>query len=156
MISIKFFQLTIPSIATRSDQIREQQVQMIWKIFIFNKSKRCQISDIKNNGQRYQLVHCYDASKTPISIRCQYKRLCDVLSWSVSLTYQLVHCYDVSNWSVLMTATEFEPITTQFVNERSNHLAKLAKPRMFYLRTSETSQKRLKQVRLIDVPTEMS
>ena len=26
------------------------------------------------------------------------KRLCDVLSWSVSLRYQLVRCYDISNW----------------------------------------------------------
>ena len=31
------------------------------------------------------------------------KRLCDVLSWSVSRRYQLVRRYDVSNWSVLFT-----------------------------------------------------
>ena len=31
------------------------------------------------------------------------KRLCDVLSWSVSLGYHLVRRDDVSNWSVLFT-----------------------------------------------------
>ena len=74
---------------------------MLWTTFIFDKSKRYQRSDIKDNGQRYQLVRYYDVSKTPVSFRYQLKRLCDVLSWSISLMYQLVHRYDVSNWLVL-------------------------------------------------------
>ena len=76
---------------------------MLWTISIFNKSKRCQRPDSKNNDQRYQLVPCYDVSKTSVSFRYELKRLCSVLSWSVSLRYQLVHRYDVSNWSVLFT-----------------------------------------------------
>ena len=72
---------------------------MLQTIFIFNKSKRYQRSDIKDNGQGYQLVHCYDISKASFSFRYQLKRLCDFLSWSVSLRYQLVYRYDVSNWS---------------------------------------------------------
>ena len=74
---------------------------MFWTIFILNKLKRYQISDVKENGQRYQLVRCYKVSKTSVSFRYHLKRLCDVLSWSVLLRYQLVHRYDVSNWSVL-------------------------------------------------------
>ena len=31
------------------------------------------------------------------------KRLCDVLSWSISFRYQLVHREDVSNWLLLFT-----------------------------------------------------
>ena len=76
---------------------------MIWTIFIFNKSKRYQRSDINDNGQRYQLVRCYDVSKTSVSFRYQLKCLCDVLSCSVSLRYQLVHRYDVLISSVLFT-----------------------------------------------------
>ena len=76
---------------------------MLGTISIFNKSKIYQITDIKDNDRRYQLVHCYDFSKTSASFRYQLKRLCDVLSWSFSIRYQLVHRYDVSNWSVLFT-----------------------------------------------------
>ena len=76
---------------------------MLRTTFIFNKSKRYQILDIKDNGQRYQLVRCYEVSKALVSFRYQLKRICDVVSWSFSLRYQLVHRYDVSNWSVLFT-----------------------------------------------------
>ena len=86
---------------------------MFWTILSFNKLKRYQKSDIKVNGQRYQLVHCYDVSKTSVSFKYQSKRLCDVLSWSVSLWYQLVHCYDVSNWSVAFTYYWHAPKTSQ-------------------------------------------
>ena len=70
---------------------------------IFNKSKIYQRPDIKDNNQRYQLVPSYDASKMSVLFRYELKRLCDLLSWSVSLRYQLVHRYDVSNRSVLLT-----------------------------------------------------
>ena len=59
--------------------------------------------DIKDDDQRCQLVRRYGVSKTSVSFGCQLKRLCDVLSWSVSLRYQLVPHYDVSNRSVLFT-----------------------------------------------------
>ena len=36
-------------------------------------------------------------------IKVQFKHLCNVLSWSVSLKYQLVRRYDVSNRLVLFT-----------------------------------------------------
>ena len=36
---------------------------------------------------RYQLVRCYNVSKTSVSFRYQLWRLCDMLSWSVSLRY---------------------------------------------------------------------
>ena len=74
--------------------------------FIFNKLKRYQKSDIKDIGQRYQLVRCYEISKTTVSFRYQLKRLCDVLRWSVSLRCQLVHRYDVSNWSQFLLGTK--------------------------------------------------
>ena len=86
------------------NQIRSNQMaasKMFWTIFIFNKLKRYQISDVKEKGQRYQLVRCYKVSKTSVSFRYHLKRLCEVLSWSVLLRYQLVHRYDVSNWSVV-------------------------------------------------------
>ena len=76
---------------------------MLWTIFIFDKLKRYQRSDIKDNGQRYQLGHCYDVLKTSVSFTYQLKRLYDVLSWLVSLRYQLVNRYGVSNWSTLFT-----------------------------------------------------
>ena len=76
---------------------------MLLTIPIFNKSKRYQRPDVKDNDQINQLVRCYNVSKTSVSFRYQLKRLCDVLSRSVSLTYQLSHRYDVSNWSVLFT-----------------------------------------------------
>ena len=43
----------------------------------------------------------YDVSKMSVSFMYQWKRLCDVLSWSVSLSYQLVHQYGLTNCSVL-------------------------------------------------------
>ena len=58
---------------------------MLWTIFIFNKWKRYQRSDIKYNGQRYLLLRCYDISKPSFSFRYQLKRLCGALSWLVSL-----------------------------------------------------------------------
>ena len=61
--------------------------------------------------------------KTSESFRYQLKRLCNVLSWSVSLMYQLV----------IATTSQID---------------------WLYFNTSETLQKRLKQVRLIDVPVE--
>ena len=76
---------------------------MLWTIFTFNKLKRYQVSDIKDDDERYQLVRCYEVSKTSVSLRYQLRRLCDVLSWSVLIKYQLVHHCDVSNWSVLFT-----------------------------------------------------
>ena len=36
-----------------------------------------------------------------VSFMYQWKRLCNVLSWAVSLSYQLVHHYGLTNWSVL-------------------------------------------------------
>ena len=100
MISRKFFKLTTPLIPSGSDQIGWQLVQMLCKrkcctIFIFNKTKKYQISDIKDNDQRYQLVRCYDISKTSVSFRYQWKRLCDVLNCSISLTY---------HWYIAMTS----------------------------------------------------
>ena len=68
---------------------------------MFNRSKRYQGSDIKDNGQRKPLVRCYDISKTSFSFRYQLKGLCDVLSWSVSLRCPLVHRCNISNWSVI-------------------------------------------------------
>ena len=50
---------------------------------------------------RYQLVRCYNISKTSVSFSYQLRPLCGVLRWSVSLRYQLVHCYDLSNQLVL-------------------------------------------------------
>ena len=76
---------------------------MLWTISIFNRWKRHQRLDIKDNDQKYQLVCCYDVSKTSVSFRYQLKRLCDVVSCSVSLRYQLVHRYDISNWSGFFT-----------------------------------------------------
>ena len=76
---------------------------MLWTIAVFNKLKRYQGPDIKNNAQRYQLVPCYDVSQKSVSFRYELKRLCEVLSWSVSLRYELVHHYDVTNCSVLFT-----------------------------------------------------
>ena len=76
---------------------------MLWTIFILNKSKRYQRSDIKDNGKRHQLVRCYDVSKRSVSFSYQLKRLCNVLRWSVWLRYQFVHRYNVSDWSVLFT-----------------------------------------------------
>ena len=76
---------------------------MLRTIFIFNKPESYQRWNIKDNRQRYQLVRCYDVSKTLVSFRYQMKRLCNVLSRSVSLRYQLVNYYEVSNWSVLFT-----------------------------------------------------
>ena len=61
--------------------------------------------------------------KTSESFRYQLKRLCNVLSWSVSLMYQLV----------IATTSQID---------------------WLYFNTSETLQKRLKQVRLIDIPVE--
>ena len=52
---------------------------------------------------KYQLVPCYNVSKTSVSFRSQFWRLCDVLSWSVSLRYQLVRRYDASNWLIIFT-----------------------------------------------------
>ena len=104
MISRKNFLAKRPCV-TRSDQIREQVVQTPWSIFIW-KNYQNEISkwpDIKDDDQRCQLVHRYGVSKTSFSFGCQLKRLCDVLSWSVSLRYQLVPHYDVSNRSVLFT-----------------------------------------------------
>ena len=92
-------------IATRSDQIREQVVQISWSIFI-SKNYQNDISkwpDIKDDDQRCQVVCHYSVSKTFVSFRYQFKRFSYILSWSVSLRYQLVcHC-NVSNWSVLFT-----------------------------------------------------
>ena len=76
---------------------------MLWTIFIFNKLKRYQISDIEDIGQRYQLVYSCKVLNTSVSFRYQLKRLYDVLSWSVSLRYQFVHHHNISNWSVLST-----------------------------------------------------
>ena len=105
------FKKIFPAKNPWSDQIRLQLVQMLWTLFIFNKSKRYQISEIKDNGQRYQLVRCYNISKTSFSFRYRLKRLCNVWRWSVSLRYQLVcfiyvqarRCKNVSNRSVLLT-----------------------------------------------------
>ena len=52
--------------------------------------ERYERSDIKDNGQRYQLVVCYDIWKMSVSFKYHLKRLCDMLSWSASLRYQLV------------------------------------------------------------------
>ena len=95
-------------------------------ISIFNKSKIYQRPDIKDNDQRYQLVPCYNVSKRLVSFRCELKRLLGVLSWSVSLRYQLVNRYNVS-----------------LIGQ-------------FHLRTSETLQRRLRQVCLTHVPVETS
>ena len=87
-------------------QIRSNQIAASGNAlnhFIFNKSKRYQRSYIKDNDHRYQLVRCYDVSKTSVSFRYQLKCLCDVLNWSVSFRYQLVHHYGVLNWLVLFT-----------------------------------------------------
>ena len=40
--------------------------------------------------QNDQVVRHYGVSKTSIAFKYQLKRLCDVLSWSVSLVYQSV------------------------------------------------------------------
>ena len=63
---------------------------MLLTIFTFNKLERYERSHMKDNGQRYQLVVCYDIWKMSVSFRYHLKRLCNVLSWSVSLRYQLV------------------------------------------------------------------
>ena len=76
---------------------------MLWTISIFNKLKRYQRPDIKNNEQRHQLVPCYHVLWKSVSFRYEMKRLCEVSSWSVSLRRQLVHRYDASIWSVLFT-----------------------------------------------------
>ena len=76
---------------------------MFWTIFIFDKSKRYQRSDIKDNDQRYQLVLCYNVSKTSALFRYQLKRPYDVLHWSLSLRKRLIYRYDVSNLTVLFT-----------------------------------------------------
>ena len=39
----------------------------------------------KDDNQRYQVVRRYGVSKTSVSFKYQLKRLCDVLSWSVSV-----------------------------------------------------------------------
>ena len=105
MISRKISLAKRPVVATRSNQIREQVVQILWSIFI-SKNYQNDISkwpDIKDDKQRCQVVRRYGISKASVSFRYQLKRLCDVLNWSVSLRYQLVRHYDVSNWSVLFT-----------------------------------------------------
>ena len=85
-------------------------------ISIFNKSKRYQRPDIKDNDQINQLPRCYDVSKRLVSFRYHLKRLCDVLNWSVPLMYQLVHCYDVSNSSVLFTyQRHWKNVSNRFV-----------------------------------------
>ena len=92
-------------VATRSDQIREQLVQIPWSIFI-SKNYQNDISkwpDINDDDQRCQVVRRYGVSKTSVSFRYQLKHLSDVLSWSVSLSYLLVRRYGLSNWSVLFT-----------------------------------------------------
>ena len=48
----------------------------------------------------------YGLSKTSFSFRYEIKHLCDVLSWSVSLTYQWVRRYDASDWSVYVRTSE--------------------------------------------------
>ena len=88
------FQLRDPVVATRSDHIREHVVQTPWSIFI-SKNDQNDISkwpDIKDDNLRCQVVCCYSVLKTSVSFRYQLKRLCDVLSWSVSLRCQLVRC----------------------------------------------------------------
>ena len=76
---------------------------MLWTSFIFIKYRKNRRSDIKDSGQRYQLVLWHNIWKTFVSFRYQLKCPCDMFIWSVSLRYQLVHCYDVSNWSVWFT-----------------------------------------------------
>ena len=80
---------------------------MLWTIFIFNKSKISQ-KDIKTTRyqrwyQRYQVVYCYDVSKTSVSLRYQLVRRYDVPNWSVLFTYQ---------WDVADTS-EIGPSTSQ-------------------------------------------
>ena len=72
------------------NQIRSNQISVSANALnhLFFQSK-----GIKDNYWRYQLVRCYDISKTLVSFRYQLKCLCDVLSWSVSLSYRLVHRY---------------------------------------------------------------
>ena len=92
---------------------------MLWTVLIFNKSKRYQKLDIKDNGQRYQLVRCYNVTKTSLSFRYQLNRLCNVLvgqshlgtSWYITTTYQISRVFyvplgrrkNVSDRSVLLT-----------------------------------------------------
>ena len=104
-ISRKYFLAKRPCVATRSDQTREQVVQIPWRIFM-SKNYRNDISkwpDIKDDDQRCQVVPRYGISEMSVSFRYQLKRLGNVLSWSVSLRYHLVRRYDVSSWSVLFT-----------------------------------------------------
>ena len=86
---------------------------MPWTILIFNKSKRYQRPDIKDNGQKYQFVRSYNVSKTSISYRYQLKRLFDVFVGQSHLD-----------------TTWYSASTSQIG--------------LFYLSTSETSEKRLK------------
>ena len=88
-----------------ADHIRKQVVQIPWSIFI-SKNYQNDISkwpDIKDDDQRCQVVRRYGVSKTFVIFRYQLKRLCDMLSWSVSLRHQSERRCDVSNWSVLFT-----------------------------------------------------
>ena len=62
---------------------------------------------------RYQLLRCYNVSKTSVSFRYELWCLCNVLKWSVSLRYQLVRRYDFSNWSILFTYQWDVPKTSQ-------------------------------------------
>ena len=67
--SRKFVLVRTPVISASCDQIRQQLIKILQTIFIFNKSKRFQRSDININGQRYQLVRCHDISKRSVPFR---------------------------------------------------------------------------------------
>ena len=110
--SRKFVLVRTPVISTTCDQIRQQLIKILQTIFIFNKSKRFQRSDIKINGQRYQLVRCHDISKRSVPFRYMSRRLYDVSSWLVPIgtswyvfaTSQVRHSYLGNSWDVGVTS----------------------------------------------------
>lgn len=86
---------------------------MLWTVFIFNKSKT---SDTKNKGPRYQLVQCYDVSKTSYlgtsSGTCYIRQSHWGTCWYITTKPQIgslkqvrfidvldIRCNDVSVWS---------------------------------------------------------
>ena len=141
---------------------------MLWAIFVFNKLKRYQISDIEDIGQRYQLVYSCKVLNTSVSFRYQLKRLYDVLSWSVSLRYQFVHHHNVSNWSVLSTFQQDVAKTSliglpywrtscDVVSDDVSALSKLVNKRgQFVLDTRQYTFRHLQWFSFIKVPASTS